>query len=172
MYNGFPGESMNKRIAVYPGSFDPVTFGHLDIIDRASKIFDRLIVSVFVNSAKKPMFSVAERVAMLKGALKNRKNVTIDCFEGLLVDYVRRKRTRVVVRGLRAISDLEYEFQVAGINRTLYRDIETVFFMPRQRYSYLSSSVVRDIAHFGGDVSMMVPRNVAKAVAEKKRLGS
>jgi pantetheine-phosphate adenylyltransferase len=160
---------MKMKIAVYPGSFDPVTFGHLDIIDRASKIFDHLIVSVFVNSEKKPMFTVAERAAMLKGALKNKKNVTIDCFEGLLVDYVRRKRTRVVVRGLRAISDLEHEFQVAGINRTLYRDIETIFFMPRQRYAYLSSSVVRDIAHFSGDVSRLVPDNVVKAIAAKRK---
>jgi len=160
---------MKKKIAVYPGSFDPVTFGHLDIIGRASKIFDHLIVSVFVNSVKTPMFTVEERVGMLKAALKGRRNVTVDCFEGLLVDYVRRKRTKVVVRGLRAISDLEHEFQVAGINRTLYRDIETVFFMPRQRYSYLSSSVVRDIAHFAGDVSRLVPPNVVKAINIKNK---
>ncbi len=159
---------MKDKIAVYPGSFDPVTFGHLDIIDRAAKIFDHLIVSVFVNSAKLPMFTVAERVLMLKAVLKGRKNVTIDCFEGLLVDYVRRKKTKVVVRGLRAISDLEHEFQIAGINRTLYHEIETVFFMPRQRYSYLSSSVVRDIAHFKGDVSKLVPPYVAKVIAAKK----
>lgn len=160
---------MKKKIAVYPGSFDPVTFGHLDIIDRALNIFDHLIVSVFVNSQKKPMFPVAERVAMLRAVLKSRRRVTIDCFEGLLVDYVRRKKTRVVVRGLRAISDLEHEFQIAGINRTLYREIETVFFMPRQRYSYLSSSVVRDIAHFEGDISKLVPPCVAKAVAAARR---
>ncbi len=159
---------MKKKTAVYPGSFDPVTFGHLDIIDRASKIFDHLIVSVFVNSAKKPMFSVTERVAMLKAVLKGKKNVTIDSFEGLLVDYVQHKNTKVVVRGLRAISDLEHEFQIAGINRTLYREIETVFFMPRQRYSYLSSSVVRDIAHFKGDVSKLVPPYVAKAIAARE----
>ena len=159
---------MKKRIAVYPGSFDPVTFGHLDIIDRASKIFDRLIVSVFVNSEKIPMFTVEERVEMLKEALKGRPNVSVDRFEGLLVDYVQRKDTKVVVRGLRAISDLEHEFQIAGINRTLYREIETVFFMPRQRYSYLSSSVVRDIAHFKGDVSKLVPPYVVKAIAKKR----
>lgn len=159
---------MKKRIAVYPGSFDPVTFGHLDIIERASQIFDRVIVSVFVNSGKKPMFTVAERVSMLKTALRGKKNISVDSFEGLLVDYVKRKGTRVVVRGLRAISDLEYEFQVAGINRTLYRDIETVFFMPRQRYAYLSSSVVRDIAHFSGDVSRLVPPVVARAVKAKR----
>jgi len=159
---------MKKRIAVYPGSFDPVTFGHLDIIDRASKIFDHIIVSVFVHSTKKHMFSIEERVAMLKAALKAKKNVTVDCFEGLLVDYVKKKKTCVVIRGLRAISDLEYEFQIAAINRTLYPDIETVFFMPRQRYTYLSSSVVRDIAHFKGDVSKLVPPHVAKAIAARK----
>lgn len=160
---------MPKKTAVYPGSFDPVTFGHLDIIDRASKVFDRLVVSVFVHSDKKPLFSVPERVAMLKKALKNNKKVSIECFEGLLVDYLKKKNLRVVVRGLRAISDLEYEFQIAAINRTLYSKVETVFFMPSQRYSYLSSSVVRDIAHFGGDVSKLVPPFVAGKIAEKSR---
>ncbi|KAF0126646.1 MAG: coaD [Elusimicrobia bacterium] len=160
---------MPKKIAVYPGSFDPVTFGHLDIIDRAGKIFDKIIVSVFVHSAKKNMFSVAERVEMLKTVLKGRRNIEVDCFEGLLVDYVRRKKTDVVIRGLRAISDLEYEFQIAAINRTLYRDIETVFFMPRQRYTYLSSSVVRDIAHFGGDVKKLVPPHVARLIKNRRK---
>ncbi len=159
---------MKKRTAVYPGSFDPVTFGHLDIIDRAAKIFDHIIVSVFVHSSKKHMFSVEERVAMLKAALKGKKNVTVDCFEGLLVDYVKNKKTDIVIRGLRAISDLEYEFQIAATNRTLYPGIETVFFMPRQRYTYLSSSIVRDIAHFGGDVSKLVPPHVAKVIAARK----
>ncbi|OGR94508.1 MAG: pantetheine-phosphate adenylyltransferase [Elusimicrobia bacterium GWF2_62_30] len=156
------------RIAVYPGSFDPVTFGHLDIIERASKIFDRIIVSVFVHSTKKNMFTVEERVAMLKTALKGKKKVTVECFEGLLVDYVKKKKTTVVIRGLRAISDLEYEFQIAAVNRTLYPAIETVFFMPRQRYTYLSSSVVRDIAHFRGDVSKLVPPHVVKAIAARR----
>ncbi|HOI41861.1 MAG: pantetheine-phosphate adenylyltransferase [Elusimicrobiales bacterium] len=160
---------MPKKIAVYPGSFDPVTFGHLDIIERAGKIFDKIIVSVFVHSAKKSMFPVPERVAMLKTVLKGRKNIEVDCFEGLLVDYVRRKKTDVVIRGLRAISDLEYEFQIAAVNRTLYRDIETVFFMPRQRYTYLSSSVVRDIAHFGGDVKKLVPPHVARIIKNRRK---
>lgn len=160
---------MPKKIAVYPGSFDPVTFGHLDIIERAGKIFDKIIVSVFVHSAKKSMFTVPERVAMLKTVLKGRKNIEVDCFEGLLVDYVRRKKTDVVIRGLRAISDLEYEFQIAAVNRTLYRDIETVFFMPRQRYTYLSSSVVRDIAHFGGDVKKLVPPHVARIIKNRRK---
>lgn len=159
---------MKKRIAVYPGSFDPVTFGHLDIIERASRIFDQVIVSVFVHSGKKHMFTVEERVAMLRQALKGKKNVSVDCFEGLLTDYVKKKKTDVVIRGLRAISDLEYEFQMAAINRTLYKHIETVFFMPRVRYSYLSSSVVRDIAHFKGDVTKLVPAHVAKAIKGKK----
>lgn len=159
---------MKKRIAVYPGSFDPVTFGHLDIIERAAKIFDHVIVSVFVHSGKRHMFTVEERVAMLRQALKGKKNVSVDCFEGLLTDYVKKKKTDVVIRGLRAISDLEYEFQMAAINRTLYRHIETVFFMPRVRYSYLSSSVVRDIAHFKGDVTKLVPAHVAKAIKGKK----
>ncbi len=159
---------MKMKTAVYPGSFDPVTFGHLDIIDRAAKIFDHLIVSVFAHSTKKHMFSIDERVAMLRTALKGKKNVTVDCFEGLLVDYVKKKKTSVVIRGLRAISDLEYEFQIAAVNRTLSPGIETVFFMPRQRYTYLSSSVVRDIAHFKGDVSKLVPPHVAKAIAARK----
>lgn len=160
---------MKKRVAVYPGSFDPVTFGHLDIIDRASKIFDHLIVSVFVHSAKRHLFEVPERVAMLKTALKGKKNVSVDCFEGLLVDYARKKNTGVIVRGLRAISDLEYEFQIAAVNRTLSPGIETVFFMPRQRYTYLSSSIVRDIAHFKGDVSKLVPPHVVKAIKNLKK---
>ena len=157
------------KTAVYPGSFDPVTFGHLDIIERASRIFDRLIVSVFVHSKKTHLFTVEERVEMLKTALKGKKNITVDSFDGLLVDYVKKKKTDVVVRGLRAISDLEYEFQIAAINRTLYPGIETVFFMPRQRYTYLSSSVVRDIAHFKGDVSKLVPPHVAKAIAARRK---
>ncbi len=160
---------MPKKTAVYPGSFDPVTFGHLDIIERAGRIFDKIIVSVFVHSAKKSMFTVPERVEMLKTVLKGRKNIEVDCFEGLLVDYVRRKKTDVVIRGLRAISDLEYEFQIAAVNRTLYRDIETVFFMPRQRYTYLSSSVVRDIAHFGGDVKKLVPPHVARMIKNRRK---
>lgn len=157
-----------RKIAIYPGSFDPITLGHMDIIDRALKIFDEITVSVFIHSAKKPMFNLEERVDMLKNVLKGKKNVKIDCFNGLLVEYLKKKKIDIVIRGLRAISDLEYEFQVAAANRTLYKDIETVFFMPRQRYSYLSSSVVRDIAHFGGDVSKMVHPYVAKKIKEKR----
>ena len=156
---------MKIRTAIYPGSFDPVTFGHLDIIDRASRIFDHLVVSVIVNSAKKHQFSVEARVAMLKTVLKGRKNISVESFEGLLVDYAKKKKTGIIIRGLRAISDLDYEFQIAAVNRTLSPGIETVFLMPRQRYTYLSSSVVRDIAHFKGDVSKLVPSHVVKAIA-------
>ncbi|MCX5791724.1 MAG: pantetheine-phosphate adenylyltransferase [Elusimicrobia bacterium] len=156
---------MKTRTAIYPGSFDPVTFGHLDIIDRASRIFDHLVVSVIVNSAKKHLFSVEARVAMIKTVLKGRKNISVESFEGLLVDYAKKKKTGIIIRGLRAISDLDYEFQIAAVNRTLSPGIETVFLMPRQRYTYLSSSVVRDIAHFKGDVSKLVPAHVAKAIA-------
>jgi len=161
---------MKTRTAIYPGSFDPVTFGHLDIIDRASRIFGHLVVSVFAHSAKKHMFSIEERVAMLRTALRGRKNITVDSFEGLLVDYAKKKKTNVIIRGLRAISDLDYEFQIAAVNRTLSPGIETVFLMPRQRYTYLSSSVVRDIAHFKGDVSKLVPLHVVRAIAAARRL--
>lgn len=159
-----------KKIAIYPGSFDPVTYGHLDIIDRALKIFDNLIVSIFTNSNKKPMFTPQERLEMLSKVLHGDKRIKIECFNGLLVDYLKQKKINIVIRGLRAISDLEYEFQMAAANRTLYKDIETIYFMPRQRYSYLSSSVVREIAHFGGDVSKMVPPYVAKKIREKNNL--
>jgi pantetheine-phosphate adenylyltransferase len=156
-----------KKIAIYPGSFDPITYGHMDIIGRALKIFDEIIVSVFTNNNKKPLFSVEERIDMLRNVLGSKNNIKIDCFNGLLVDYLKKKKINVVIRGLRAISDLEYEFQVAAANRTLYREIETVFFMPRQRYSYLSSSVVRDISFFGGDVSKMVHPYVARKIKQK-----
>jgi len=157
------------KIAVYPGSFDPITFGHLDIIERAIEIFDEIIVSVFVNPNKKPLFTLEERIDILKNVLKDYSGVKIDNFSGLLTDYLREKKIKVVIRGLRAVSDLEYEFQYAAANRTLCPEIETVFFMPRLRYSYLSSSVVREIAKFGGDVSKMVPQYVAERIKEKYR---
>lgn len=157
------------KTAVYPGSFDPVTFGHLDIIDRASEIFDKIIVSVFINYSKNPLFSVEERVEILKKVLKKKPNIEIDCFDGLLVNYLKKRGVKVIIRGLRAVSDLEYEFQYAAANRTLHPDVETVFFMPRLRYSYLSSSVVREIARFGGDISKMVPPYVERRIKEKIR---
>jgi len=156
-----------KKTAIYPGSFDPLTYGHLDIIERACEIFDEIIVSIFVNPNKKSLFDLEERIDILKNVLKNYNSVKIDYFEGLLTDYLRQKDIKVVIRGLRAVSDLEYEFQYAAANRTLYPEIETVFFMPRLRYSYLSSSVIREIAKFGGDVSKMVPPYVAEKIKEK-----
>ncbi len=159
---------MNKyKEAVFPGSFDPITYGHLDIIERACKIFDRLTVSIFINPSKNSLFTVEERIDILKKVIGKRKNIKIDCFKGLVVEYLKRNGINVIVRGLRAVSDLEYEFQYAAANRTLEPDIETVFLMPRLRYSYLSSSVVREIARFGGDVSKMVPPYVEKKIKEK-----
>lgn len=155
------------KIAIYPGSFDPLTFGHLDIIERACEIFDKVIVSVFINPNKKGLFTLEERIEILRKILGKRKGIEIDCFEGLLTDYIKRKNIKIVIRGLRAVSDLEYEFQYAAANRTLDPEIETIFFMPKLRYSYLSSSVVREIARFGGDVSKMVPPFVEKKIKEK-----
>ncbi|MEF3279467.1 MAG: pantetheine-phosphate adenylyltransferase [Elusimicrobiota bacterium] len=156
-----------KRIAIYPGSFDPLTYGHLDIIERSLEIFDKVIVSVFINHNKKPLFSLEERIDILKNVLRKYRNIEIDCFEGLLVNYLKRKKIKIIIRGLRAVSDLEYEFQYAAANRTLCPKIETIFFMPKLRYSYLSSSVVREIARFNGDISKMVPPYVVKKVKEK-----
>ncbi len=156
-----------EKIAIYPGSFDPLTYGHLDIIERSLKIFDKLIVSIFINHHKNPLFTVEERVDILKNVLNNYKSIEIDCFEGLLVDYLRKKGIKIIVRGLRAVSDLEYEFQYAAANRTLCSEIETIFFMPKLRYSYLSSSVVREIARFHGDISKMVPPYVVEKLKEK-----
>jgi pantetheine-phosphate adenylyltransferase len=158
---------IKHKVAVYPGSFDPLTFGHIDIIERALEIFDEVIVSIFVNPNKKPLFTLEERIDILKNVLKDYSGVKIDNFSGLLTDYLREKKIKVVIRGLRAVSDLEYEFQYAAANRTLYPEIETVFFMPRLRYSYLSSSVVREIARFGGDVSKMVPQYVVEKIKNK-----
>jgi pantetheine-phosphate adenylyltransferase len=158
---------IKHKVAVYPGSFDPLTFGHIDIIERALEIFDEVIVSIFVNPNKKPLFTLEERIDILKNVLKDYSGVKIDNFNGLLTDYLREKKIKVVIRGLRAVSDLEYEFQYAAANRTLYPEIETVFFVPRLRYSYLSSSVVREIARFGGDVSKMVPQYVVEKIKNK-----
>lgn len=155
------------KIAIYPGSFDPLTYGHLDIIERALEIFDKVIVSVFINTNKKSLFTLEERIEILKKILGKKKQIEIDSFTGLLTDYMKQKNIKVVIRGLRAVSDLEYEFQYAAANRTLCPEVETIFFMPKLRYSYLSSSVVREVAKFGGDVSKMVPPYVVKKIKEK-----
>jgi pantetheine-phosphate adenylyltransferase len=150
------------RTAVYPGSFDPITNGHLDVIERAAKLFDRVIVAVIHNPEKAAHFSFKERLTMLKHSVPHCRNVAVDSFDGLLVDYVRQQQACAVVRGLRAVSDFDYEFQMALTNRRMAPEIETVFLMTDYRYSYLSSSFVKQIAGLGGDVTGLVPPAVAK----------
>lgn len=155
------------RIAVYPGSFDPVTYGHLDIIKRASKMFDCLIVGVLQNSSKKPLFSVNERVDLIKEAVKNIENVQVEAFEGLLVDYAHQIKAQVIVRGLRAVTDFEYELQMAQTNRTIAPDVDTVFLTTSLEYAYLSSSVVKELAMYHADISACVPKYVQESIKEK-----
>lgn len=152
--------------AVYPGSFDPVTAGHLDIIERAAKIFDRLVVTVFSNPAKKPLFSVEERMAMLREATSHLPNVELDAAEGLLVPYVRRIGARVIVKGLRAISDFDYEFRMALMNKKLDPEVETVFILTSSQYAYLSSSLIKEVASLGGCVTGLVPAGVERRLRE------
>ncbi len=158
-----------KKIAVYPGSFDPVTYGHMDIIKRALKIFDKVIVAVAHNAEKEPLFLVSERVALLKRSLKGIKRVEVDDFRGLIVTYVKKKKATVVVRGLRMISDFEYEFQMALTNRKLSSDVETIFMMPSESYSYLSSKLIKEAASLGANLKAFVPRFVEKKIKEKLR---
>ena len=154
--------------AVYPGSFDPMTFGHLDIIRRASEIFDELIVSVLNNKEKTPLFSVEERVKILREATKNLSNVQVDSFSGLLINYAAEKDLHIAVRGLRAITDFEYELQIAQTNRKLSNEkLDTMFLTTSLEYAYLSSSSVKEIASFGGDISQCVPDFVADLIYEK-----
>ena len=153
--------------AIYPGSFDPVTFGHIDIIERAARISDELIVGVLQNKAKTPLFSVEERVIILREVTKNLKNVKIVPFEGLLIDFAKQMDAKVIVRGLRAITDFEYELQMSQTNRKLNADVETLFLTTSLDYSYLSSTTVKEVASFGGDITQFVPEFVAKKVTEK-----
>jgi len=158
---------MKSKIAVYPGSFDPITYGHLDIIKRAVKIFDQVIVAVAHTSEKEPLFSVSERVELLKRATKGIKGVQVDDFDGLVVDYVKKRKASVVVRGLRMISDFEYEFQMALTNRKLSKDVETIFMMPSEAYSYLSSKLIKEAASLGANLKGFVPGFVEKAIRTK-----
>lgn len=155
------------KIAVYPGSFDPITNGHLDIIKRASQIFDRLIVSVMFNPSKNPVFSPDERVNMIREVTKDYPNVEVDSSSELLVEYAQKKGASVIVKGLRAVSDFEHEFQMALTNRKLNRNIETVFLTTNYRYLYLSSSIVREVGMLGGDIDDFVPAEILDQVKEK-----
>ena len=160
------------RKAIYPGSFDPVTFGHQDIIARSSAIFDELIVGVLNNSSKNSLFSVDERVSMLKELTKDMKNVTIDSFDGLLVDYMKESGATIIVRGLRAVTDFEYELQIAQTNHVEYPEVETIFLTTNLKYSYLSSSVVREFAAYGGDITKFVPKQFVDRVYRKYNIKS
>ena len=159
--------------AVYPGTFDPVTNGHLDVIERAAKIFDELIVAVTTNPAKTPWFTLEERVEMLRECCSHLPNVAVEAFDGLLVNFVRQKGAKVIVKGLRAVTDFDYEFQMAAINRKLAPEIETLFLMTSLPYAYLSSSVVKEVASLNGCLKDLVPDNVAerlrRKVAERRR---
>ena len=155
------------RTVVYPGSFDPLTNGHLDVLRRAARLFDRVIVAVAQNEAKAPLFTLAERAELVRGATVGMANVEIDQFDGLLVDYVAGRGAQAVVRGLRAVSDFEFEFQLALMNRKLNEQIETLFLMPKDTFSFLSSRLVKEIARLGGNVGQFVPPNVQIALQKK-----
>ncbi len=153
--------------AVYPGSFDPVTNGHVDIIDRASKVFDQLIVAVLENPRKTPLFSIEERVKMLNRIIDRYPNVEVDYYRGLLIEYSRKRGAKIIIKGLRAISDFEFEFQMALVNRKLDCDVETLFMMTNNKYSYISSSIVKEVASYGGEIKDLVPREVYPDIMEK-----
>ncbi len=158
---------MPRKIAVYPGSFDPITYGHLDIINRALKIFDKIVVAVACNSSKNSLFNVDERLGLISAVLADNNRVKVDTFDGLLVDYVLSQEATVIIRGLRAVSDFEYEFQLAQINRGITLEVETMFMMTSVPFSYLSSSVVKEISSLKGPVDNLVPPLVKKALEEK-----
>lgn len=160
---------MNIVKAIYPGSFDPLTNGHLDLIGRAAKIFDHLVVAILRNSSKDPLFTVEERVAMLSEGIAALDNVSIATFDGLLVDFAREQRAHAVVRGIRAISDYEYEFQMALMNRRLSPEVETIFLMPDAKYSFVSSRLVKEVFELGGSIDGLVPKFVIERLKDKQR---
>ncbi len=157
------------KVAVYPGSFDPVTYGHLDIIQRGAKVFDRVVVAVLNNVNKQPLFSVEERVRLLEIVTKDIPNVEVESFSGLLVEFVRKKNATVIIRGLRAVSDFEFEMQNASMNRELDKNVETFFMMTNKKYSFLSSSIVKEAARYGASVADFVPPEVEAAMRERFR---
>jgi len=158
---------MSKRIAVYPGTFDPLTSGHEDIVRRAASLFERVIIGIAESRAKRPLFSLQERVDIAREVLTGHANVEIHGFDCLLMDFMRQHGASVIIRGLRAVSDFEYEFQMAGMNRSLYPDVETVFLTPSDQYMFVSATMVREIASLGGDVSKFVPPQVQMRLAGK-----
>jgi pantetheine-phosphate adenylyltransferase len=155
------------RRAIYPGSFDPLTNGHLDVIHRAARLFDEVVVAVADNESKKPLFSQEDRLALVEQSIQSISKVRADAFNGLLVDYADRMQAQVIIRGLRAISDFEFEFQLALMNRKLREEVETIFMMPRDTYTFLSSRMVKEIARLGGNVADLVPASVLKALETK-----
>jgi pantetheine-phosphate adenylyltransferase len=158
---------MSRKIAVYPGSFDPITFGHLDIIDRGLKIFDEVIIAVAANSTKNALFTIEERIELIKQVLTGNDRTKVDTFDGLLVDYVLSQKATVIIRGLRAVSDFEYEFQIAQMNRGISQEVETLFMMTSVPYSYLSSSIVKEVSSLNGPVDALVPPLVKQALEKK-----
>ena len=158
---------MSETIAVYPGTFDPITNGHLSIVNRALKIFDKLIIAILNNPQKRPLFSLEERILMIKEVLKSKSNVEVDSFDGLLVDYVIKKNSNVVLRGIRALSDFEFEFQMALMNRKLNREVQSIFLMTDYKWFYISSTIIKEAASFNGDISGLVPPIVCKKLKEK-----
>ena len=155
------------RTAIYPGSFDPLTNGHLDVIERAVKLFDRVVVAVAKNDSKHPLFSLEDRLALVRETIKHMPNVEADSFDSLLVDYVKQRNAQAIVRGLRAISDFEFEFQLALMNRKLNEKVETIFMMPKDTYTFLSSRIIKEIARLNGDISAFVPAHVQAALKSK-----
>lgn len=159
------------RTAIYPGSFDPLTNGHLDLVQRATKLFDHVVVAVARSESKNPLFTLAERLVLVEEAVKKIPNVTAEAFDGLLVDYVTKRGGQAVIRGLRAVSDFEFEFQLALMNRKLNERVETIFMMPKETYTFLSSRIIKEVAKLGGDISGFVPPHVLEALGRKMKKG-